>query len=147
MSSNTGNTSNTNKPGCGCLTSKGCLIALLIFVGLGVIGTISDMISPNPSTTSTTPAVEAPQMPGQSEIWVAAQGFARDRLKAPRTAKFPYSMDISITDNGNGNYTVNGYVDSENSFGAMLRTDFECKMFYNTSDESFYLTGFEFYPR
>jgi hypothetical protein len=49
------------------------------------------------------------------------QDFVMDRLKAPSTAEF--DTDVS----GVGpEYTVTGTVDSENSFGAMLRSQFTC---------------------
>jgi hypothetical protein len=41
-------------------------------------------------------------------------------LKAPDTAKF----DSSAT--GSGTWTVSGTVDSENGFGAMLRSEYQC---------------------
>ena len=44
------------------------------------------------------------------------------RLKAPSTAKF---SDVSVKGIG-GEFTVTGSVDSENSFGAMIRSEFSC---------------------
>lgn len=41
-------------------------------------------------------------------------------LKAPATAEFDTDA------RGSGTWTVSGTVDSENSFGAMLRTHFQC---------------------
>lgn len=59
------------------------------------------------------------------EVWAMTQEFVTDELKSPSTADFPvYGADgISITKAGN-TYTVIGYVDSENGFGADLRTNF-----------------------
>lgn len=49
------------------------------------------------------------------------------QLKAPSTADFSgYShSDISAT---GSTYSVHGYVDSENSFGAKVRSDWDCRV-------------------
>lgn len=49
------------------------------------------------------------------------EGFADKRLKAPATAD--YELDASDVD---GSWTVVGTVDSENSFGAKVRSDVRC---------------------
>lgn len=49
------------------------------------------------------------------------------KLKAPTTAKFPYYQQFSAYRDGDG-YSVSGYVDAQNSFGAMIRTSFSCQM-------------------
>lgn len=60
------------------------------------------------------------------EAYVVCQDFVEDRLVSPSTAEFggPYSR--VTTHNGEGEYTVETYVDSENRFGAMVRTEFTC---------------------
>ena len=63
--------------------------------------------------------------------WSAAltsQKFVRDKLKAPTTAKFQDSIDADVTHIGGGRYVVNSYVDSQNVFGAMLRTKYRCEL-------------------
>lgn len=44
-------------------------------------------------------------------------------LKSPSTAKFPYLTDdgVKVTKLDKDKYLVSSYVDSENSFGAMIR--------------------------
>jgi hypothetical protein len=56
---------------------------------------------------------------------VACEGFVKDRLKAPSTAKFSAE---SATDNGDKTWTVTGSVDAQNSFGAALRSSFTCML-------------------
>lgn len=67
--------------------------------------------------------------------------FVTDRLKAPGTASFRnYFEDdgeVVVTSVGD-TYTVVSSVDSENSFGANLRTDFACVV-EHTGGESFRL--------
>jgi len=60
------------------------------------------------------------------EAWVAAKQFVRDKLISPSTAKFngiarsPYVVYL-----GDARYRVTASVDSQNGFGAMIRTEFE----------------------
>lgn len=49
-------------------------------------------------------------------------------LKAPTTATFQHYKQFSAAKTEEGNYTVTGYVDAQNSFGAMVRTTFVCEM-------------------
>lgn len=47
----------------------------------------------------------------------------KDRLRAPGTAKF---SGESVSASGVHDYTVTGSVDSENGFGALLRSTYVC---------------------
>lgn len=55
--------------------------------------------------------------------------FVKDRLKAPGSARFPDFFDdddeVRVSSVGD-RYTVRSHVDAENSFGALLQTDFTC---------------------
>ena len=58
--------------------------------------------------------------------WHLATETVKNNLKSPSDAKFPSSynsVDVSITKSGNV-YTVNSWVESENSYGANLRKRF-----------------------
>ena len=52
-----------------------------------------------------------------------AHQFAEERLKSPSTADFQNCYDAKIIKENN-EYTVYSYVDSQNSFGAMIRTEY-----------------------
>ena len=54
--------------------------------------------------------------------------FVKRRLKAPGTATFrdPFGDQISYSGDGEGPITVTASVDSENSFGAKLRSPYVC---------------------
>ncbi len=53
-----------------------------------------------------------------------AQRAVTRHLVSPASAKFPdYGRGISVTKVGNDVFIVNGYVDSQNRLGAMLRAD------------------------
>jgi hypothetical protein len=56
------------------------------------------------------------------EAQIACEERVKQELKSPSTAEF----DDTVT--GSGPYTVNGTVDSENSFGASLRSNFQCSV-------------------
>ncbi len=73
---------------------------------------------------------------GHSELeaYVVCQEFVEDRLKAPATADFPGGSFDYTTHNGGGRYTVDAFVDSENSFGAQVRTDFVCVVQWQSGD-------------
>lgn len=44
-------------------------------------------------------------------------------LKAPATAKFP-TFDEMVVNGSNGHYSVSGFVDSQNSYGATIRSNY-----------------------
>lgn len=70
---------------------------------------------------------EPPALPHSAvAAYTMCKSFVRDRLKAPRTAKFPWSASEATTDLGGGRYQVVSYVDAQNAFGAMLRTNYSC---------------------
>jgi len=62
-----------------------------------------------------------------SMAWFYAKEYVKSNLKAPRTAKFPW-LDYNVDRYENQIYIVTSYVDSENSFGAMIRTNFTVKV-------------------
>ena len=58
--------------------------------------------------------------------WAYMQIFVEKRLKSPKSADFPFGGGTYHTkDLGNGRYEVNSYVDSQNAFGANIRTHFD----------------------
>lgn len=66
---------------------------------------------------------------------IACEQFVSDRLKAPATADYPDTLALG----GPTNFTVRGVVDAENSFGAMIRSDFTCELVYQPDRDSFRL--------
>lgn len=53
----------------------------------------------------------------------AAKIVVKDQLKAPSTAKFPWDFDSYTVMRYGRDFTVTGYVDSQNGFGAMIRSE------------------------
>ncbi len=72
---------------------------------------------------------------------------ARNRLKSPSTAKFaPLSDQRIYRIEGEGEaYRILSYVDSQNSFGAMVRTEFTCDLHYDASTITWYLDDIWFF--
>lgn len=65
---------------------------------------------------------------------VVAEKIVADKLKSPSTAKFCGNSDYTVTCSDNA-WTVEGYVDAQNSFGAILRNDFVVKFTFISSDK------------
>lgn len=68
---------------------------------------------------------------------VMSQAFVDQVIKAPATAK--YGTDITSVQRVGGGagkevYMIRNYVDSENSYGAMLRTYYTCKITYENNE-------------
>lgn len=67
-----------------------------------------------------------------SMAYVMSQKFVKQRLKAPTTAKFPWSSDPAVKTQYAGDCThkIQAYVDSQNGFGAMIRTTYYIELQY-----------------
>jgi len=68
-----------------------------------------------------------PREPDVHDAWVFCQYAVKSRLKAPSTAKFKFGgagSDVAAL--GNGRFRVKSWVDAQNSFGAMMRSQFDC---------------------
>jgi ribosomal protein L40E len=104
------------------------VLGLFVFSMFVFIISLSMLSEPAPytKTISTADPIE----------WVGiyAQVYVKETLKAPSTAKFPVIRDNNVTDLGNGRYRVLSYVDSQNSFGAMIRSDWEVTLIYKGSN-------------
>lgn len=57
-----------------------------------------------------------------------AEDFVKKKLKSPSTAEFPGTVekDKHIKELGDGKYKIDSWVDSQNSYGAQIRTNFSC---------------------
>ncbi|MCW8811019.1 MAG: hypothetical protein OQJ93_01955 [Ignavibacteriaceae bacterium] len=103
---------------------SGCTILFFVIVGsivlIAILSTVIDSNDSNSPDNFNTP---------RNAFYISKQ-FVEDKLKAPSTAEFPYYNDRNVSVikvNGTTNqYIVKGYVDSQNSFGAMIRTRYIC---------------------
>lgn len=67
-------------------------------------------------------------VPDNFDAYVMAKQFVEDRLKAPSTAEFASIHKSTITQTSPMVWTVKSYVDSQNGFGAMIRTKYTISM-------------------
>lgn len=65
-----------------------------------------------------------PEKPSSSMAIIVCERAVKEQLKAPSTAKFSGSY---ATAKSGGGYRVEGNVDSQNSFGAMIRARYVCE--------------------
>lgn len=86
--------------------------------------------NPTPAAPSAPALQKAKTIPDRSvEAFTYAQIFVKDNLKAPATAKFAGLGESRIERLPDGEtYKVYSYVDSQNSFGAMLRSKYYVKV-------------------
>lgn len=63
--------------------------------------------------------------------YVMSQAFVKEQLKAPATAQFPGFSSVQTNYLGKCRHLVRAYVDSENSFSALLRTRYVATVRYN----------------
>lgn len=80
--------------------------------------------------------------PNKVDAWLMAQNFVRRGLKSPSSADFgsvfgeyQRTDDVVDYDPQAKTYDVHGWVDSQNAFGAKLRTRFRVKLVRASKDE------------
>jgi hypothetical protein len=64
---------------------------------------------------------------GEGGAYRACERAVESQLKSPSTADFSGATGSTITSSGD-TYKVSGTVDSENGFGAMVRSGFSCEL-------------------
>ena len=76
------------------------------------------------------------------EAWYYAQQFAKKELISPKSADFPsYHTDgVKVEIIGDDKFSVRGYVDAQNVFGAVVRSHFEAKISHE--GKKWYLDSF-----
>ena len=91
---------------------QGCLIGCGVLVLIPLVFVIIAVASSDGSSSSNS---------GQYEAIAQCEARIENLLKAPATADF----ETSATGSGS-TWTVSGSVDAENSFGALIRSTFQC---------------------
>lgn len=113
------------------ITSRSVLGTILAFV------VIIWMFQPSGGDRRPTraPAPSAASAPTLTDAFVMCQAFIEDRLVAPTSAKWPPRPHSQYaTKTGESTYLAISYVDSQNGFGAMIRTNFSCAVRYVGND-------------
>ena len=108
-------------------------ILFALIGGLLQASIFSSMVSSTPSSSS---SLSAEDLYGHDEFDAAviAEKIVKNNLKVPSTAKFCKHSEYTITCSVN-TWTVSGYVDAENSFGAAIRSAFTVTFTFTGSEE------------
>lgn len=100
------------------------IMTVIIILCLGIFG--EPIIKPLPVSKN---------KPNDIDAFVMSQSFVEQRLIAPATAKFPYIGDAyEVTKLDSVTWLVDSYVDSQNGFGAFIRTRYLAKLMYRGND-------------
>ena len=86
------------------------------------------MILGNLSGGSSTETTAQPE-DHKNAAYVISKGYVKQALKSPSTADFPF-LDFSATVTNGNEYEISSYVDSQNSFGATLRSNWTTRLKY-----------------
>jgi hypothetical protein len=126
---------NNTKNGCvGCLT-------IIVFIIAIIFGLKSCMFGGSKKEDSE-PQKQEKDM--TAYVIADAQSQVDTKLKSPKSASYPWGYDsyqISTTDGtheGYKRYTIKGYVDADNSFGASIRTNFVVVLEASPDSEEYY---------
>lgn len=103
----------------------------MVFIPLGIIAVFYAIFS-GTGTPSVPEKIHSPntmeKLFQESDLQIEAEQFVLQALKSPSTAKFP-TLPYKAVNLGDGAYGVSSYVDSQNSFGAIIRSDWSVRMF------------------
>jgi len=104
-------------------------LGLLVLVVACDDSSTASRSSPSPSTRAESAATAEDALGGgigeTVEAWVAAQRFVKKELVAPSTAEFNgVARSPFVVYLGDARYRVTASVDSQSSYGAMIRTEF-----------------------
>jgi hypothetical protein len=101
--------------------TKGKTIFIIILVLILIVG-ITSYVKLSTNTVNSDGTMRANWFDKQKIIDIAKEEILKN-LKSPSTAKFPSNKEIvvKVDKDDNSLYVVSMWVDSENSYGAMLR--------------------------
>ncbi|WP_286975094.1 hypothetical protein [Acetomicrobium sp. UBA5826] len=125
----------------------GCSIVVIILLVsvFAFAGFKTNENSTNAPSQSAQPAHE--NKADKTEAIIMAEEFVKDRLVSPSSAKFPWrSSETTAVKVDEDTWVISSYVDSQNKFGAMLRTYYIAKVKYLGNDK-WQLLDLEFYEK
>lgn len=116
---------------CGKKQKQNITMLQLIVVSTIFISIIASVLNAGNSTSSS--VEQGPITPTGQQAFIISQNFVTQALKSPSTADFP-SSEYNYHLVGEKTHVITSYVDSENSFGAMLRSKWTVSMTFNGGD-------------
>ncbi|MTB67983.1 hypothetical protein GKR48_14335 [Providencia sp. wls1943] len=72
----------------------------------------------------------------EERAYLASQTIIQSKLKSPSTARFPHYSKVSITSAGLCTFQIDGYVDAQNSFGALVRDNYTTIITYDEKSQT-----------
>jgi hypothetical protein len=75
-------------------------------------------------------------VPSKQDAVAHSHVYVDKLLKSPGSANYPYQADETIDQLNDSTFTVLSYVDSQNSFGASMRTYYKCKIVLHSDETS-----------
>ena len=110
-------------------TSIGKLFLIICVMGIGM--SVFLAMGDTSSTSSSSPDIVITE----NKAKIIAEGYVETILKSPSTAEFPLRPTNYVQLAGN-QYKVSSYVDSQNGFGATVRSTWEATITHNGGDWS-----------
>lgn len=98
---------------------------LLVMVVMGVVATLWCLSQ----------AGGGDNTPSATTALAMSHVFVERNLKSPSTANFAPMSQSTISDLGNGRWRVVAWVDSENGFGAMIRSGYTAELRWTGGDD------------
>lgn len=117
---------------------RGCLGIAILLVIIVVIAFIFGIKSEKEAAK--------PKKHTAVEALVASYSCVKEQLKSPSTAEFGTGTDGKVRQVNDTVFIINNYVDSQNGFGATVRTDYYCEVYY-TSDGRAFCKNINLVPR
>ncbi len=96
-------------------------IVLFAFLGLIAITFLASLMGGD-SNATTERGRQIVEGTSDFDVYVKAQEIVEKALQSPSTADFPPTSDAVVERRADNTYKVSSYVDSENGFGATIRT-------------------------
>jgi len=138
------------KVGCGCTTLV--MVGLFLLIVGSLVSNESKTTPPKKSVDVSKPAAKPvpkyswKDQDNSSMAYIMMEGFVERRLKSPSSADFPGVFDGKaghIRRLGGHKYKIVSWVDSQNAFGAMIRTQFVGEI-EQVSEDDWQLHSLEF---
>lgn len=107
--------------------SKGLKITMYVVIALFVLIVAApaayNAIFPDPAE-----AHRAEKEQEKKDAYVYAREIVKEQLKVPSSAEFQKAYEVNITEVGDSKYSFSFWLEAENSFGAKVRTTYNCTM-------------------
>ncbi len=120
------------------------VVAVFVISVFALTKFIDSRIPTNAPSQSAQPAHE--DKADEMEAIIMAEKIVKQKLVSPSSAKFPRSSETTAVKVDEDTWVISSYVDSQNKFGAMLRTYYIAKVKYLGNDK-WQLLDLEFYEK